>query len=68
MSCKQCDPDQMPHKVASDLGLHCLLKPVLNTYSKYDTVSFKTPEDMAIAKEYGALYCGGEELIREVSI
>ena len=22
------DPDQMPHSVASDLGLHCLLRPV----------------------------------------
>ena len=22
--CKQCRPDQMPHSVASDLGLHCL--------------------------------------------
>ena len=22
------DPDQMPHSAASDLGLHCLLRPV----------------------------------------
>ena len=22
------DPDQMPHSVASDQGLHCLLKPI----------------------------------------
>ena len=30
------DPDQMPHSVASDLGLHCLLRPVhLNILSKY---------------------------------
>ena len=27
------DPDQMPHSVASDLGLHCLQKPTYpNTY------------------------------------
>ena len=24
MSAKEVDPDQMPHDVASDLGLHCL--------------------------------------------
>ena len=26
---KQCSPDQMPHDVASDLGLHCLPMPLL---------------------------------------
>ena len=27
------DPDQMPHPVASDLGVHCLLRPICpNTY------------------------------------
>ena len=27
------DPDQMPHSAASDLGVHCLLRPVCsNTY------------------------------------
>ena len=32
------DPDQMPQNVASDLGLHCLLKPLcLNTYGKFGT-------------------------------
>ena len=25
---KSVDTDQMPHSVASDLGLHCLLRPV----------------------------------------
>ena len=30
------DPDEMPHFVASHLGLHCLLMPVCpNTYGKY---------------------------------
>ena len=30
------DPDQMPHFVASDLGLHCLLRPVCQfTYGEY---------------------------------
>ena len=30
------DPDQMPQNVASDLGLHCLLRPVcLNKYYKH---------------------------------
>ena len=33
---KQCRPDQMPQNVASDLGLHCLLRPVCqNTFYKY---------------------------------
>ena len=32
------DPDQMPHSVASDLGLHCLLRPVCpNTKDKYNS-------------------------------
>ena len=26
-NCLDPDPDQKPHSVASDLGLHCLLKP-----------------------------------------
>ena len=31
------DPDQMPHSVASDLGLHCLFMHVcLNTWGKYN--------------------------------
>ena len=31
------DPDQTPRSVASDLGLHCLLRLVRpNTYCKYD--------------------------------
>ena len=30
------DPDQMPHHAASDLGLHCLLRPVYpNIYGLY---------------------------------
>ena len=30
------DPDEMPHSVASHLGLYCLLRPVCpNTYGKY---------------------------------
>ena len=30
------DPDQMPHSVASDLGLHCLLRlACLNTKTVY---------------------------------
>ena len=34
------DPDEMPHSVASHLGLHCLLTPVCpNTYSKYSTLN-----------------------------
>ena len=36
MSGKQCRPDQMSHSMASDLGLHCLLKTVcLNTHGEY---------------------------------
>ena len=31
------DPDQMPHSVASDLGLHCLLRSVSpNFWSKFN--------------------------------
>ena len=45
--CKNCwivansvDPGQMPHFVASDLGLHCLLRPLcLNTYGRYGIFS-----------------------------
>ena len=30
------NPDQMPHSIASDLGVHCLLSAVcLNTWGKY---------------------------------
>ena len=29
------DPDQMPHSVASDLSLHCLLRPVCPTNKGY---------------------------------
>ena len=29
------DPDQMPHTVASDLGLHCLLRPVCSNTKGY---------------------------------
>ena len=38
-------PDQMPHSVASDLGLHCLLRPVFpTTSSKYSTlIKFNPP-------------------------
>ena len=33
------DPDQMPHSVASDLGLHCLQRPFCpNTYSYYGSL------------------------------
>ena len=35
MSDKQCRPDQMPHSAASDLGLHCLQRPVCPNSSGY---------------------------------
>ena len=32
------DPDQMPHSAVSDLGLHCLQRPICpNTYGYYGT-------------------------------
>ena len=35
------DPDQTPHYAASDLGLHCLPRPVCpNAYGKYGNVKF----------------------------
>ena len=44
VSGKQCHHDQMPHSVAPDLGLHCLLRPVcLNTYSKYGKLNKMHP-------------------------
>ena len=44
MSGKRVDPDEMPHSVASYLGLHCLLRPVCpNTYGKYCTYIFFQP-------------------------
>ena len=36
------DPDQMPHYVASDLGLHCLLMTLLQV-SKLEWVSKPIP-------------------------
>ena len=34
------DPDQMLHSFASDLGLHCLMRPIcLNTLGKYGSHS-----------------------------
>ena len=32
MLTNSADPDQMPHSVASDQGLHCLLKPVFQVF------------------------------------
>ena len=38
------DQDQTPHSAASDLGLHCLHRPVSpNTWSKYDNMIKSTP-------------------------
>ena len=32
------EPDEMPHSLESDLGLHCLLRPVRpNTFGKYSS-------------------------------
>ena len=38
ITCKQVverDPDQTPHSVASDLGLHCLRCPIKRTLGLY---------------------------------
>ena len=36
------DPDETPYSVVSQLGLHCLLRPVCrNTYGKYYKTFFK---------------------------
>ena len=34
------DPDQMPHFAASDLGLHCLLRPVCPNTSGYYGIKY----------------------------
>ena len=37
------DPDQMPHSVASDLGLHCLPFTLLGAYRlKWENVNYLT--------------------------
>ena len=35
------DPDQMPHSVASDLGLHCLPVILLGVFSLIGLMSFR---------------------------
>ena len=46
------DPDEMPHYVASHLGLHNLLRPVCpNTYGKYGIYSNIPPVATAYSKE-----------------
>ena len=38
------DSDQTPRSAASDLCLHCLLRPVCsNTYSKYGNLIYSNP-------------------------
>ena len=32
---KKLEPDQTPHSTASDLGLHCLLRPVCSNTLRY---------------------------------
>ena len=34
------DPDQMPHSVASDLGLHCLQGPIMSQYLRVFVLRF----------------------------
>ena len=42
MSVDSADLDQIPHFVASDLGLHCLLRPVChNTLGKHGKICKK---------------------------
>ena len=41
MSGKSIDPDQMPHSVASDLGLYCLFRPFFRILMV--TGSIRTP-------------------------
>ena len=42
------DPDQMPHSVASDLGLHCLPKPICPSIWGYiGTINAKTMKSVS---------------------
>ena len=41
------NPDQMPHSVASDLGLHCLLKLVCPNIRIYYGITFQRKYDLA---------------------
>ena len=42
------DPDQMPHTVASDQGLHCLLRLVCpNSWGKYSKNKNEVTQEMA---------------------
>ena len=46
------DPDQMPHSMASDLGLHCFPRPFcLNTQGTYPLLLFPDPEDATVLIE-----------------
>ena len=43
------DTDQTPHSVVSDLGLHCLHRPVCpNTYSKYGNLITASPSEIIL--------------------
>ena len=59
LSANSGDPDQMPHSVASDLGLHCL--PI--TLSWIDMPSGLSRQEMTICMNLKACFM---EKIREV--
>ena len=58
------DPDQMPHSVASDLGLHCLLRPVYpNTKARYGNILEWGFELLRLSRKHFieiiiAMFCG----------
>ena len=60
------DPDQTPHSAASDLGLHCLIRPIDLSeylgkirYAKRDVISWSGLYYSARDIKYSPLFAGG---------
>ena len=45
------DPDQMPHSAASDLGLHCLQRPICPNTSNITVVKQKDKKEWKVSCE-----------------
>ena len=51
------DPDQMPHNVASDLGLHCLLRPVCPNTKEYYGLYIPFGLNLAALLDFHVNFC-----------
>ena len=62
------DPNYMPHSVASDLGLHCLLKSLCpNTWGKYDILDHERYSNVG-QNSYIIMYDGKEDFLSECTL